>query len=211
MSSTASKKNQHRGLRHPDPTSNSLSNDSKKPKDTTMPKTGLKVNSVTTGSGNVFADLGLPDAPGLLRKATLALDINSRIRARGLTQFNAARILGIDQPKVSALSTGKLSLFSMESLMSYIVALGGEVDVIVREPIGKPSIKVVRSVAGRTYETEVTQPSRYMTHESYAASKPSALVTREMYAMGPSRSTLCVAAYRSAGESTQHDVVAYGD
>ena len=110
-----------------------------------MPKKRNPNNTVVTGSGDVFADLGFSDAPELLRKAELALDINSRIRERGLTQSKAAEILGIDQPKVSALSTGRLAMFSMETLISYIVLLGGEVDVVVRKkPTDEPRIKIIR-------------------------------------------------------------------
>ena len=57
---------------------------------------------VTRSSGNIFADLGLPDADHLLAKADLAIEISSIIEDRGLTQAEAAEIMGVDQPKVSA-------------------------------------------------------------------------------------------------------------
>lgn len=71
----------------------------------------------TIGSGNVFADLGLPKPDDLLAKAELAAMIIAEIQRRRLTQSQASRILGIDQPKVSALKQGRLSGFSIEHLM----------------------------------------------------------------------------------------------
>ncbi|MCL4401616.1 MAG: helix-turn-helix domain-containing protein [Acidobacteria bacterium] len=69
----------------------------------------------TPSSGNVFADLNLPHADDLLAKAELATKIIAEIQRRRLTQSQAAEILGIDQPKVSALKQGKLSGFSCSS------------------------------------------------------------------------------------------------
>src|ERR1035437_9362176 len=71
---------------------------------------------VTPSSGNVFADLNLPHADDLLAKAELSAKIIAEIQRRRLTQDRAAAILGIDQPKVSALKQGKLSGFSIERL-----------------------------------------------------------------------------------------------
>jgi predicted XRE-type DNA-binding protein len=59
--------------------------------------------TVTMSSGNVFADLGLPDADDPMAKATLALHIRRTIEARKLTQVQAAALLGLDQPKVSSI------------------------------------------------------------------------------------------------------------
>ena len=69
---------------------------------------------VEEGSGNVFADIGLPDAEERLAKAALALRIAEAIHARRLTQVGASALLGIDQPKVSRLLRGQLSGFSAE-------------------------------------------------------------------------------------------------
>ena len=79
---------------------------------------------ITRSSGNVFADLGLPDADHLLAKADLAIEISSIIEDRGLTQAEAAEIMGVDQPKVSALVRGRLDGFSMERLYRFLIALG---------------------------------------------------------------------------------------
>jgi predicted XRE-type DNA-binding protein len=86
----------------------------------------------TPSSGNVFADLNLPNADDLLAKAELAGKIIAEIQLRRLTQSQAAAILGIDQPKVSALKQGKLSGFSIERLMRFLLALGNDVEILVK-------------------------------------------------------------------------------
>ena len=84
------------------------------------------------GSGNVFADLGLPDAEELKAKALLVIEIIQIIEARGLKQAEAAEIMGIDQPKVSALVRGRLNGFSMERLYRFLNALGRDVEIVVK-------------------------------------------------------------------------------
>jgi predicted XRE-type DNA-binding protein len=84
------------------------------------------------GSGNVFADLDLPDPEQLLAKAELARQILNIIAKRRLTQTQAAELLGIDQPEVSALTRGKLSGFSMERLFHFLNALGRDVQITVK-------------------------------------------------------------------------------
>jgi predicted XRE-type DNA-binding protein len=86
---------------------------------------------VYASSGNVFADLGLPNADELLIKAELAHQISELISARKLTQMEAAELLGIDQPKVSALVRGKLSSFSTDRLFRFLNALGSNVEIRV--------------------------------------------------------------------------------
>jgi predicted XRE-type DNA-binding protein len=88
--------------------------------------------SVTESSGNVFADMGLPEAEEELTKAQLASHIRLVIRRRRLTQVSAASLMGIDQPKVSALLNGRLANFSSERLMRLLTALGQDVDITVR-------------------------------------------------------------------------------
>jgi predicted XRE-type DNA-binding protein len=85
----------------------------------------------TAGSGNVFADLGRPDAAEALLKADLARQISRIIRERELTQTAAAKLLGVDQPKVSALLRGRLSGFSLDRLVRYAAALDQEVRIVV--------------------------------------------------------------------------------
>ena len=89
--------------------------------------------AVTHGTTNVFADLGLPKPDDLLAKAELTAKIIEEIQRRRLTQSQAAAILGIDQPKVSALKQGHLSSFSIERLMRFLVLLGRDVEITVKQ------------------------------------------------------------------------------
>lgn len=83
-------------------------------------------------SGNVFADLGIPRPEQELLKARLTLQIYRLIKARGLTQAQAGEILGIQQPHVSALMRDRSGTFSVERLMSFLTALGQDVEITVR-------------------------------------------------------------------------------
>jgi predicted XRE-type DNA-binding protein len=87
---------------------------------------------VEASSGNVFADLELPDADELLAKAELARTIRRVIERRELTQTAAARLLGTTQPKVSDLFRGRLDGFSMERLYRFLNALGQDVRIVIR-------------------------------------------------------------------------------
>ena len=82
--------------------------------------------------GNVFADLGLPHPEQELLKARLTLQIYRLIKARGLTQAQAGEILGIQQPRVSALMRNRAGAFSVERLMDFLTALGQDVEITVR-------------------------------------------------------------------------------
>ncbi len=95
----------------------------------------------TESSGNVFADLGLPDAEDALAKAELARLIGVLIAKRHLTQVQAARLLGIDQPKVSALLRGRLTGFSMDRLLRFLLALDRDVEIVIR-PAAYPGGRV---------------------------------------------------------------------
>nr|WP_306264019.1 helix-turn-helix transcriptional regulator [Pararhizobium sp. IMCC3301] len=81
------------------------------------------------GSGNVFADLGLEDAPELKLKAAIVGQINSILHHRHLNQKQAAALLGVPQPKISALKNGKLHGFSLEKLLGFMVKLDREVEI----------------------------------------------------------------------------------
>lgn len=88
--------------------------------------------SEVPSTGNVFADLGLPDAEELLVKSNLAMKINNIIEKRHLSQTQAAAILGIPQPKVSMIQHGKLRGFSLEKLCHLLTLLGRDVDIVVK-------------------------------------------------------------------------------
>ena len=83
-------------------------------------------------SGNVFADIGVADAEEHLIKAGLVVKIDQIIRQRGLTQTAAAEAMDIDQPKVSAMLAGQFRGYSVERLMRFLVALGQDVQIVVK-------------------------------------------------------------------------------
>jgi predicted XRE-type DNA-binding protein len=87
----------------------------------------------TRGSGNVFADLGFADAEERQTKTRLALEINTIIDERGLTQAKAAALLDASQPKISALARYKLEGFSVERLMTYLTALDRDVQIVIKK------------------------------------------------------------------------------
>src|SRR3954469_12911388 len=88
--------------------------------------------SAFIGSGNVFADLGRADADEALAKAKLAYEISALIESAGLTQAQAAKRLGVDQPKVSALLRGRLAGFSIARLFRFLNDLGQDVEISIR-------------------------------------------------------------------------------
>ncbi|HEV3457564.1 MAG TPA: helix-turn-helix transcriptional regulator, partial [Thermoanaerobaculia bacterium] len=87
---------------------------------------------VTPSSGSVFDDLGFPEPEEELTKAQLASHIRQVVKRRRLTQVAAAALMGIDQPKVSALLNGRLANFSSDRLMRLLTALGQDVEIVVR-------------------------------------------------------------------------------
>jgi len=99
-----------------------------------MAKQAKSVNKVVASSGNVFADLGLPDAAELDTKVRLAVAINRLLESRRLTQAAAPTALSINQPKISALKHYKLEGFSVERLMTFLTALGSDIEIRVHLP-----------------------------------------------------------------------------
>jgi predicted XRE-type DNA-binding protein len=87
---------------------------------------------VTPSSGNVFSDLGFAEPEEELTKAQLASHIRQVIKRRRLTQVAAAVLMGVDQPKVSALLNGRVTNFSSERLMRLLTALGQDVEIVVK-------------------------------------------------------------------------------
>ena len=87
---------------------------------------------ITHGTGNVFADLGMPDAVERQTKTRLTLTINDIIKARKLRQVEAGRTLGIPQSNVSALVNYRLDGFSVERLMGFLTALDQDVEIVAR-------------------------------------------------------------------------------
>ncbi|MCF8477959.1 MAG: helix-turn-helix domain-containing protein [Pseudolabrys sp.] len=91
-----------------------------------------KKTIIKRGSGNVFADLGLPNPEQELLKAQLTLQIYRIVKARKLTQAQAAVVLGIKQPHVSALMRNRGGPFSVGRLFAFLTALGQDVTVTVK-------------------------------------------------------------------------------
>lgn len=95
---------------------------------------------ITRGSGNVFADIGFKDADEMLIRAQLTHRIYTIIRQRGLKQKEAADILGLKQPDVSALVNGRFLDFSVDRLLTLLVRLNQEVEIKIKPaPKGKES------------------------------------------------------------------------
>jgi predicted XRE-type DNA-binding protein len=108
-----------------------------------------KTIPVKRGSGNVFADIGLPDAEGRLLKAKIVALIGTLIREQGLTQTAAALKMGLKQPDVSRLLDGRVSGFSLERLLELLTALGQRVTV-QSEPANEnhtPGLRLVHAHA----------------------------------------------------------------
>lgn len=107
-------------------------------------KKELVAETVDMGSGNVFADLGLPDPDERQLRVQLAIRLNDLLQAEGLTQAAAAKRFGIAQPHVSELKNYKLSRFSSERLLHYITLLNRDVEIFIRPrsaPLAMPDSK----------------------------------------------------------------------
>jgi len=94
---------------------------------------GKNHETVTRSSGNVFADLGLRDAGEKQTRVRLAVAIKDIIQSRRLSQTAAARLLNINQPKISALVNCQLDGFSVERLMHFLNALDRDVEIVIRK------------------------------------------------------------------------------
>ncbi|MFT4193771.1 helix-turn-helix domain-containing protein [Ottowia sp.] len=110
-----------------------------------MKKSTIDGVEIHHGSGNVFADLGLPDAEKLRIKAGLVVEIRKAMRALGLNQQAAALRMGLPQPKVSAMMRGDFTNLSERKLMDCLNRLGYDIEIRVRpaaEPLGHLTLAV---------------------------------------------------------------------
>ena len=106
-------------------------------------KSTASAETITRGTGNVFADLGYADAEERQTKLRLAHAINGVIARRRLTQTVAAEKLGVNQPKISALANYRLAGFSVERLMSFLTALDQDVEIVIRnKPRSRASARI---------------------------------------------------------------------
>lgn len=118
-----------------------------------MPDSGRKargarrgrVDQITRSSGNVFADLGFPDADELAAKVDLARTIRHLVEERGLSQRKAAPIVGVTQPELSLLWQRRLDGFSLDRLLRMLMALDQDVQILVQ-----PKARSRRHAAVRT-------------------------------------------------------------
>ncbi|OGB94370.1 MAG: hypothetical protein A3G35_18855 [candidate division NC10 bacterium RIFCSPLOWO2_12_FULL_66_18] len=96
----------------------------------------MKKMKITPSSGNVFRDLGFSweEAEHLKVRAVLMLHVQEIVRSRRLRQAQAAKILGVTQPRVSDLLRGRIDLFSTDTLIDMLTRLGGQVKLVVKTP-----------------------------------------------------------------------------
>lgn len=99
---------------------------------TKLPKRRGRVTPVIDGSGNIFADLGLPNPEQELLKARLTLQIYKILKDSGMTQAEIAKILGVQQPQVSLLMRNRAGNFSVGRLMEFLLALRQDLEITVR-------------------------------------------------------------------------------
>ena len=112
-----------------------------------MPKRPADSVEITRGSRNVFEDLGYPDATERQAKLRLAYALNQVLEQQELTQTAAAQLLGLTQPKVSALRHYKLAGFSVERLMTLLTVLDRDVEIVIRRKPRSRSAARIRVVA----------------------------------------------------------------
>lgn len=116
-------------------------------------------------SGNVFADLGHPQADEMMAKAELAQKIARVLNERRLTQVQAAAILDADQPKISALTRGRLSGFSIERLLRFLLLLGSDVSITINS---RPRIRAKARVRAGQKGSELSYKGRLTVDEKVA-------------------------------------------
>jgi len=131
MSSTRSKKSPTAVRRRPAETSTSSRGGSEKRDGTVRRSPIVGGVPIETGSGNVFADLGLPNPETRLLKAKLMLSINDEIGRRGLTQEQAAALVGLAQPDLSRIARGRGAGFSADRLIDVLRRLGRDVEIVI--------------------------------------------------------------------------------
>ena len=112
-----------------------------------MQKVRVKLD-VVPSSGNIFADIGLPNAEEKQTKVRLACAINQIVAGQRLSQMAAARSLNVSQPKISALRNYQLDGFSVERLMNFLTALDRDVEILIRpKPKSRKTARVLVTAA----------------------------------------------------------------
>ncbi len=130
---------------------------------------------VTRGTGNVFADLGFPDAAERQAKLRLACALNQVLDGRKLSQEDAAKVLGVTQPKVSALRHYKLAGFSVERLMNLLTALDQDVEIVIRRKPRSRKVARISVVAAYDLQTALNPKATPRRRKSFTSARRRAL------------------------------------
>lgn len=130
-----------------------------------------KNKDYTVSSGNIFKDLGVAHPEERLAKAELAYQINMLIKERNLTQLQAAKLLGVDQSKISLLYQGKLLGFSFERLLNFLTQLGQKVTITITPQR--------RSLKKRGVTITLTNPYKLMPKKPAKAETRRAIQTKK--------------------------------
>lgn len=110
-------------------------------------RTKVSRTRVTRGSGNIFGDIGLPDAAEHELKARVVICISRTIAAKKLTQTEAAKRIGVAQPDLSKILRGNFSGFSLERLLGFVRALGSDVEIRIKPPRNKHEGRLILTPA----------------------------------------------------------------
>lgn len=133
------------------------------PRNSMARQTAEERERVTRGTGNVLADLGFSNAAERQAKLCLAYVLNQLLDARKLSQADAGEVLGLTQPKVSALRRYKLAGFSVERLMNLLTTLDLDVDILIRQ---KPRSRMVAKISVVvTYDMRVQKNPKAATRQ----------------------------------------------
>ncbi len=138
-------------------------------------RTAERGERVTRGTGNVFADLGFPDAAGREAKLRLAYALNQVLDGRKLSQAEAAKVLGVTQPKVSALRHYKLTGFSVERLINLLAALDQDVEIVIRRKPRARKVARISVVAAYDLQKALKQRATPQRRRSFTSAKRRAL------------------------------------
>ena len=87
---------------------------------------------IQKSSGNVFADLGLPNADERKLKASIVIELHRLVKDRGLTQIKAAKLVGVSQPDLSNLLRGDFDDYSAERLMKMLTAIEQDIEIVMK-------------------------------------------------------------------------------
>lgn len=103
--------------------------------------------AIEVGSTNVYADMGYPNPEEMQRKSSLARAISQGIKARGLTQQQAAELLGIDQAKISKITRGQFRGVSEAKMLELVSKLGRDITIVVSKKVHRGAGKIALQIA----------------------------------------------------------------